>query len=803
MKRVALLQFHKDWDVCRNRTALLRAYNPGLEIHGLFGGEAGSLQTARAALNGDLVEIYRPLLRESSWNKKNTDLAVRSWYRDVGCLVDFDLLHVIQWDLVFFDSLPRIYAEVPPEAVGLTGVTPLETIAGRWPWTVNEPHRSELALLKNFVSKRYGYEEAYRACLGPGYCLPRTFLDAYAAADVPELCHDEVRLPLFASILGFEIADTGLYPRWFDTFEERFFNANDDDIDERLIRSELARPRGRRAFHPFRREFALPAQAPAPARRSKGKSEGEETRDKTVEGNFRVVAIIAAYNEADIISPLIEHLVGNGVEAYLIDNRSTDGTVAEARRWLGKGLLEIETFPKEAPAGDGPTGFDWEGILRRKEEVARELDADWYIHNDADEFREPPWPGMSLKEAIRWVDRLGYNCIDFRVLNFRPVDAGFRPGADPREHFTRWEEPILHDRVRLNCWKAQTDPVSLASSGGHEVRFPGRRVFPIRFLLRHYPVRSQEHGERKIFDERKKRFLERERAKGWHVQYDDIEANDHSFVGDPEILNPYDPDRVRLDLLLGEERTRDLAAELEARRLEVAGLRAAKHEAEKHAANLERDRQKLTEHLVERERHAANLETLKAEAERHAANVENDRAEIVARLGDKERQIGNLDNLVGELRRHAAGLEADREILARRIAELEAIRADREARAAGAEAKVAELERHATGLERDRETLAAHILHLESLRAELSREDGRRQELAARVKELENLVQDVESRFAAMRIRANSEEGRRQEAEARAGKALEELDAIRRSTIWRMTAPLRRIVDWMKGLLRG
>jgi hypothetical protein len=694
--------------------------------------------------------------------------------------------------------------------VGLTGVTPLETIADRWPWTVNEPHRSELALLKDFVSKRYGYEEAYRACLGPGYCLPRTFLDAYAAADVPELCHDEVRLPLFASILGFEIADTGLYPRWFDTFEEQFFNANDDDIDERLIRSELARPRGRRAFHPFRREFALSAKASAPARKAKNGTNRKETRDQTVEESCRVVAIIAAYNEADIISPLIEHLVGNGVEAYLIDNRSTDDTVAEARRWLGKGLLEIETFPKEMPPGNGPPGFDWEGILRRKEEIARELDADWYIHNDADEFREPPWPGMSLKDAIGWVDRLGYNCIDFRVLNFRPVDAGFRPGADPKEHFTRWEEPILHDRVRLNCWKAQTQPVSLAASGGHEIRFPGRRVFPIRFLLRHYPVRSQVHGERKIFDERKKRFSERERAKGWHVQYDDIPDSGHTFIGDAERLHAYDGDRVRLGLLLesetarsAEERARDLAAEVEARRLEVAGLRAARHEAEKHAANLERDREKLTGHLVERERHAANLETLKAEAERHAENVEKDRAEVVARLGDRERQIGNLDNLVGELRRHAAGLEADREVLARRIAELEAIRADREARAAGAEAKVAELERHAAGLERDRETLAAHIRHLESVRADLSREEGRRQELAARVKELEDLVQDVESRFAAMRIRANSEEGRRQEAEARAGKALRELDAIRRSTIWKVTAPLRRIVDWMKGLLRG
>ena len=43
--------------------------------------------------------------------------------------------------------------------------------------------------------------------------------------------------------------------------------------------------------------------------------------------SFRVIAIIAAYNEEDIISSVIGHLAHNGIDAYLIDNHSTDDTV--------------------------------------------------------------------------------------------------------------------------------------------------------------------------------------------------------------------------------------------------------------------------------------------------------------------------------------------------------------------------------------------------------------------------------------------------------------------------------------------
>jgi hypothetical protein len=69
----------------------------------------------------------------------------------------------------------------------------------------------------------------------------------------------------------------------------------------------------------------------------------------------------------------------------------------------------------------------------------------------------------------------------------------------------------------------------MVPTGGHDLPFRGRRVYPFKFLLKHYPVRSQSHGEQKIFRERKARWNPEERAKGWHIQYDAIEEG-HVFL---------------------------------------------------------------------------------------------------------------------------------------------------------------------------------------------------------------------------------------------------------------------------------
>ena len=261
----------------------------------------------------------------------------------------------------------------------------------------------------------------------------------------------------------------------------------------------------------------------------------------------RVLAIISTYNEADIIEPVLNHLIENGVEVYLIDNRSTDDTVERARGRLGRGVVGIEEFPPALEPNGSPQ-VAWNAILQRKVEVARAIPADWYIHHDADEIRESPWPGCSLRDGIQWVDQLGFTAIDFRVLNFPPVDSAFEAGVDPKEHFTRFEEAAEYDRVQIKCWKAC--PEVTLEDGGHEVRFVERRVFPVRFILRHYPIRSQGHGIRKVFAERKNRFVESERTLGWHVQYDAVENEGHTFLRNPASLRPFDLGQVRLEVQL-------------------------------------------------------------------------------------------------------------------------------------------------------------------------------------------------------------------------------------------------------------
>jgi hypothetical protein len=380
-------------------------------------------------------------------------------------------------------------------------------------------------------------------------------------------------------------------------------------------------------------------------------------RSPTPTDEFRVVALLSAYNEGDIISPVIGHLIDNGVDVYLIDNRSSDDTVAEAARWIGKGLLKIEEFPEHEPAPGETLPFDWTAILRRKEELAQELDADWFLHHDADEFREAPFPGMKLRDAIQWVDRLGYNCIDFRVFNFPPTDDRFQPGSDPREHFRYWEEAAEFDRRQLKAWKNPGRPVSLVPSGGHEVGVPDRRVFPIPFLLRHYPIRGQAHGVRKVFSERRGRFVDRERARAWHIQYDAIADESHDFLADPARLRPYDDDQVRLELMLSNEITRwaeyqarQLQASLEARERELAELRDKKEAFERVASEVSglRERADL---LDSAQRRVAELERALGREEGRSAELEREAVSLRVSSGKTAAAIAALEARISELAR--------------------------------------------------------------------------------------------------------------------------------------------------------
>ncbi len=249
--------------------------------------------------------------------------------------------------------------------------------------------------------------------------------------------------------------------------------------------------------------------------------DGAFSRHSVKAAPAKTVAIIACYNEMDIIESVVRSFISQEVEVCVIDNWSQDGTWELLNLMQGSmPTLRIERFPAEGPS---PT-YDWTGLLRRKEELALEFPGYWVLHTDADEVRLAPWPGMSLARALGVVDLYGYNAVDFLILNFRPVDEGYYPGANPESYFGYFEVADSPDlKYQVKCWKQRKNRVDLVSRGGHFVAFEGRSVFPYKFVCKHFPLRSPAHAVKKIVTDRRGRFSSEERARGWHAHYDGVD----------------------------------------------------------------------------------------------------------------------------------------------------------------------------------------------------------------------------------------------------------------------------------------
>jgi hypothetical protein len=241
--------------------------------------------------------------------------------------------------------------------------------------------------------------------------------------------------------------------------------------------------------------------------------------------SFRVVAFMAAYNEADIIVQSIKKWTDQGVRVHVLENWSTDATYELAKELEGRLPVTVERFPKDGPS----QYFDWGAMLGRMEELAGEIEADWFVRRGADEVLSSPWPGVSYRDALYVVDQAGFNCVDHTIVEFHPVDDSFAAGMDHEAYFRHFDlKHLSHPRQR-KAWKNCGLPISTIPSAGHDVVFAGRRIYPFKFLLKHYSFRSQKQAERKVFRERKARWNPKERARGWHIHYDAMKEG-HRFV---------------------------------------------------------------------------------------------------------------------------------------------------------------------------------------------------------------------------------------------------------------------------------
>jgi glycosyltransferase involved in cell wall biosynthesis len=226
-----------------------------------------------------------------------------------------------------------------------------------------------------------------------------------------------------------------------------------------------------------------------------------------VEPLMRIVAILATYNEERFIEACVGNLRRQGVEVYLIDNESTDRTVDLARQALGNSLLRVESMPRAGV-------FSLKRQLAWKERVANQLDTDWVMHVDADEVHLPPPDHPTLRGAFGAVEKRGFNAVNFQEFTFVPTREA--PDHDHPNYLStmRWYYPFLPMYPNaVRAWKGQRGSVDLVSTAGHRVQFPGLRLSPDSFPMRHYLYLSVPHAVRKYVG---RVYDPEEVAAGWH-----------------------------------------------------------------------------------------------------------------------------------------------------------------------------------------------------------------------------------------------------------------------------------------------
>lgn len=224
---------------------------------------------------------------------------------------------------------------------------------------------------------------------------------------------------------------------------------------------------------------------------------------------LRIVALLTCRNEELYIKRCLTHLHKQGIETCLIDNESTDNTVKIAKKFLRKGLFRIVTQPY-------PGYFDLVAQLKLKEELIKEIDADWFIHHDADEIREAPAPYKSLRKGIEEADKQCYNAINFDEFVFLPTT--FEENFENMDYVKKMKYYYFFEpgpMRRINAWKNLNIEIDLINSGGHKVNFDGIKIFPENFILRHYIVLSKDHAISKYYSSRVFSMKEH-KERGWH-----------------------------------------------------------------------------------------------------------------------------------------------------------------------------------------------------------------------------------------------------------------------------------------------
>jgi len=248
---------------------------------------------------------------------------------------------------------------------------------------------------------------------------------------------------------------------------------------------------------------------------------------------MKIIGMLSTYNDEDIISEVIENLLSQGLELVILDNGSKDKTFDICKKFLDKGVLQLIQHKTDT--------YQFFIILRMLYDMALRYSPDWVIKVDSDEFLESGNKNVTLKEAIEKIDSENYNLIQFDHFDFFMTD-------DDDEHANSIKKRLPYYSCQgdfvYRAWK-YFPGIRIGDAVGHYPIFPEGhqyRIYPKKFVLRHYTFRNKIQAEKKM-EEYKKRALKD--AEGIEVLNEHLKkVLKHNFSGkvNHKLLTKYNED---------------------------------------------------------------------------------------------------------------------------------------------------------------------------------------------------------------------------------------------------------------------
>ncbi len=201
---------------------------------------------------------------------------------------------------------------------------------------------------------------------------------------------------------------------------------------------------------------------------------------------LKIVGMIPVFNEVEIISEVLDHLLEEDIELVVLDNGSTDGSYEICKKYAEKGLIELEQIitPK----------FNWHLVLRMLYDMALKKNPDWVLRCDQDEFLESGVKDQSLRNAITTEHENGFNLMQFDVFEFFMTDDDNVLAKSVRKKFSyySWQ----HDNA-YRAWKISLG-IRVEDAHGHFPIFPPHlkyRMSDSKYVLRHYRFRNMNQAK--------------------------------------------------------------------------------------------------------------------------------------------------------------------------------------------------------------------------------------------------------------------------------------------------------------------